>query len=74
VKQPSIPLSSTIQLNALRQVNTTQKNKYLRVCADYGVSFLPFIDEINGYIHPSAHEFLRDLQSQNNPEMNKIHM
>ena len=67
-------LYSTILDHPAQRTTASQHSakyiKYLRVCADNGVSFLPFIVESNGYIHPSAQEFFRDLQIQNNPEMN----
>ena len=44
--------------------HNAKNNKYLRVCADNGVSFLPFIVESNGYLHLKAQEFLRDLAYQ----------
>lgn len=74
-QDPSRPLSareatlySTILDHPAQRTSASQhnakNNKYLRVCADNGVSFLPFIVESNGYIHPSAQEFLRDLAHQ----------
>ena len=39
-------------------------NKYQDVCTANGVSFLPIIIESNGYIHPEARQFLRDLAKQ----------
>ena len=61
-------LYSTILDHPAQRTSASQhnakNNKYLRVCADNGVSFLPFIVESNGYIHPSAQEFLRDLAHQ----------
>jgi hypothetical protein len=57
-------LYSTILDHPAQRTSASQhnakNNKYLRVCADNGVSFLPFI----GYIQPSAQEFLRDLAHQ----------
>jgi hypothetical protein len=58
---PSRPLSareailySTILDHPAQRTSASQHNaknyKYLRVCADNGVSFLPFIAESNGYI------------------------
>jgi hypothetical protein len=43
---------------------TTKINKYQDVCTANGVSFLPFIIESNGYIHPQARQFLQDLAKQ----------
>jgi hypothetical protein len=68
-QDPSRPLSAheaTLysRLPRSMQVNITQKNKYLRICADNVVYFLPFIVVSNGYIHPSAQEFLRKLAHQ----------
>jgi hypothetical protein len=74
-QDPSRPLSareatlySTILDHPAQRTSASQhnanNNKYLRVCADNGVSVLPFIVESNGYIHPSAQEFLRDLAHQ----------
>jgi len=39
-------------------------NKYQRVCNNNGVSFLPFIMESNGFIHPQSKLFLEDLAKQ----------
>ena len=39
-------------------------NKYQRVCNTNGVSFLPFIMESNGFIHPKSKLFLQDLAKQ----------
>ena len=64
VKQPYIPPFSTIPLNTLWQVNTTQKNnKYLRVCADNGVPFLPFSSGIPSWPHQAS--FYRSIPSTN---------
>ena len=43
---------------------TAKINKYQDVCTANGVSFLPIILESNGYIHPEARQFLRDLAKQ----------
>jgi len=45
-------------------VTQRENDKYLRICVDNGVSFLLFIVESNGCLHPKAQEFLRDLVHQ----------
>jgi hypothetical protein len=70
-QDPSRPLSAPLfhhprpfRSTHFGKLTKRKNNKYLRVCADNGVSFLPFIVELNGCIHPSALEFLRDLAHQ----------
>ena len=66
-KNPSVPLPrkpldfySTLSLQHRTSHSTfnDKVNKYKRACNTNGVSFLPFIMESNGFIHPTSKLFL----------------
>ena len=72
-KNPSAPLprrppefysTLSLQHRTSHSAYNDKVNKYQRACNTNGVSFLPFIMESNGFIHPTSKLFLEDLAKQ----------
>ena len=72
-KNPSAPLprrppefypTLSLQHRTSHSAYNDKVNKYQCACNTNGVSFLPFIMESNGFIHPISKFFLEDLAKQ----------
>jgi hypothetical protein len=72
-KNPSAPLprkppdyypTLSLQHRTSHSAYNDKVNKYQRACNTNGVSFLPFIMESNGFLHPTSKQFLEDLAKQ----------